>query len=195
MNKKEKQRLNKLIKTINDNTKNFYKIGYALREIKDKNFYLKLCPNFEKFCQTYLGISRAYAYRQIAASKTMDNLLPIVDIQINEAQIRPLTRLEPDKQKLAWNYAIDRAKAEDRKLTYRDVNDAVKIISKNKQSRPESTKKTKGLVNIDLVSKDFKKANDIFFKEIKKTLKNNSTEKKIIIVSLKTLIKYVKSYE
>jgi hypothetical protein len=41
----------------------------------------------------------------------MDNLLPIGNIQINESQIRPLTKLKPDQQKLAWNYAIDHAKA------------------------------------------------------------------------------------
>jgi len=192
MNNIDKQELNKLIKIINDNAKSVYQVGCALRKIKEKNFHLKLCKNFEMFCQTYLGISRAYAYRQIAASKTMDNLKPIGDNQINEAQLRPLTRLKPDTQKLAWNYAIDIAMAEGRKLTYHDVNNAVKIITQDKQARPESTNK---IVNIDLASKDFKKAYDIFFKEIKKTLKSSSTEKKIIIKTLNALIKHVKSHD
>ena len=196
MSKENEQRLklNQLIKTINNNTKNFYRIGCALREIRDKKLHLESCSNFETFCQIYLGISRTYAYRQIEASKTMDNLLPIGNIQINESQIRPLTKLKPDQQKLAWNYAIDNAKAENRKLTYHDVNNAIKIITGN-QNISDATEQTKEFVNIDLASKNFMKAYEIFFDEIKKNLKSRTTDKKIIIKTIKAIIKYVKSYE
>ncbi len=48
---------------------------------------------------------------------------------------------------------------------------------------------------IDRVSKEFQDAYAIFFKEIMKTMANNSTEKKIIKSTLKSMIKYVESYE
>ena len=192
-NENGKQRLDDLIKIINDNTKSFYKIGCALREIRDKGLYQKLGLTFEEFCLKYLGISRAYAYRQIAASEVVDNLSPNGDIKINEAQIRPLVKLSSDKQKLAWNYAIDLAKAENRKLTSHDVNNGIQIILQ--KNRKKSAKPIIPIKKIDRVSKEFQNAYKIFFEEIVKTMINNSTEKKIIKSILKSMIKYVESYE
>jgi len=194
MNKQDKKRLNILIATINKNITNFYKIGCALREIRDSGLYLKLCSSFEIFCMEYLGICRSYAYRQIAASVVVDNVSPNGDIQLNEAHIRPLTKLEPSEQKLAWNYAVDQAKIKNRKLTSNDVNEAIKAITEENSKKTIKTNKISPPKKVDIVSKEFKKAYEIFFEEIMKALKNSSTERQIVLSVLKSLIKYVQSY-
>lgn len=192
MDKIINQRLKELMAIIDDNIKSFYKIGSALREIRDKDLYHKLGLSFEEFCLKYLGISRAYAYRQIAASDVVDNISPNGDIKVNEAQMRPLVKLSPKNQKIVWDYAEDLAKAQNRKLTANDVNNSVEIILQKKQ---KNTKGPKLPQKIDRVSKEFQEAYAIFFKEIMKTMANNSTDKKIIRSTLKSLIKYVESYE
>ena len=51
-------------------------------------------------------MGRQYAYRLIASANVMNTLSPIGDIKpITETQTRPLARLEPEKQKEAWQMA------------------------------------------------------------------------------------------
>ncbi|MCA9993718.1 MAG: hypothetical protein KDE29_22205 [Anaerolineales bacterium] len=47
-------------------------------------------------------MSRFYAHRMIAAAEVADNLLPIGNIPATESQARPLTALEPEQQREAW---------------------------------------------------------------------------------------------
>jgi len=191
---KEDERLQILITRINDNIKNFYTIGCALREIRDNCLYLKLCSSFQEFCMEYLGICRSYAYRQIAASIVVDNVSPNGDILVNESQIRPLTKLKPSEQNLAWNYAIDKAKIEKRKLTSHDVKEAIQAITHKKSKKTVKPKNVKLPKKIDIACKEFKKAYEIFSEEIRKTLNSSRTDKMVILSALKSLIKYVESF-
>lgn len=48
-------------------------------------------------------MQRAHAYRLIEAAEVRQNLSPMGDIlPANERQARPLTELEPEAQRLAW---------------------------------------------------------------------------------------------
>jgi len=60
------------------------------------------------------GNSQAYLYRQLEAAQTEKVISPIGEKQIPESQLRPLTRLEPEKQKEAWTRAVETAPDEGR---------------------------------------------------------------------------------
>ncbi len=50
---------------------------------------------------------RAHAYRLIDSAKVVEVLSPIGDIQpVTESQCRPLSRLEPEQQLIAWKKAV-----------------------------------------------------------------------------------------
>ncbi len=200
----EREKLKELVTCINDNIKNFCKIGCALKEICDKRLYREISDTFEKFCREHLGISRAYAYKQISAAKVINNLKmsPNGDMPINEAQVRPLSKLEPNEQKLAWHYAIDKAKSGNRKVTSLDVSEGVDIVKERKTTDDSANSKKKNnfegkkLEKIDLVSKEFKKAYENFFEVIKISMNNEwqTTSKDSVINRLKALIRFLKSH-
>lgn len=192
MQAEQRERLNKLVATINDNMRNFYKVGRALKEILNKRLYRDNYDTFDDFCKNYLNIDRSYVYRQIAASEVINNLSPNGDIPLNESQVRPLTKLKASEQRLAWQHAIDVAESFGRKVTSLDVKRAISIVT-GKDSFTGKKLKTE---NIDVVSKEFKKAYDIFFQEIMKCMNSNweSTSKRVILHRLKVLIKFLKTH-
>lgn len=192
--------LSELIAVININMKNFYKIGIALKEIRDKRLYRENNDTFEGFCRNHLTISRVYAYRQIVAAEVISNLLPIGNMPLNESQVRPLTKLKSSEQKLAWKCATDIANAENRKVKSQDVSNAVNIITGKKSlcindhnKREKSNRKS--LEKIDLVSIEFKKAYELFFEAIKNDMNNDwkRTSKDVVLNRLQALVKFLKN--
>jgi hypothetical protein len=69
-----------------------------------KSCLLKLSfTTFERYVNVRWDISKSHAYRLIEAFSVMDNLSPIGDVlPKNEAQARPLTRLDPHNQRKLW---------------------------------------------------------------------------------------------
>jgi len=198
MQVEEHKRLAELVVIINDNIKCFYKIGCALREIRDKRFYREFNDTFEQFCTSHLSIGRAYVYRQIAAADVIDNLSPNGDIPLNEAQTRPLTTLKPEAQKLAWKYATDMAKAESRKVCSFDVSKAACLIKEKNEPRENKVEleKNNNLKNIDVVGMEFKKAYGILFEAIKNAMDSDweTTSKDAVINRLSALIRFLKTH-
>lgn len=105
----EETALDRCETTIERGLKTFYAVGNALVEIRDERLYRKAYGTFEDYCQERWGMSKTHANRLIASADTIDNLTPIGVIPDNEAQIRPLTRLEPDQQREAWQRAVETA--------------------------------------------------------------------------------------
>lgn len=54
-------------------------------------------------------MARRTAYQYIEASKVADNVRDCAQAPENEAQARPLTRLEPEQQAAAWQEAVETA--------------------------------------------------------------------------------------
>jgi hypothetical protein len=55
----------------------FYEIGIRLRTIRDERLYeLKHYPNFKKYVERELAFSRDYAYKKIAATQVLEDILP-----------------------------------------------------------------------------------------------------------------------
>jgi hypothetical protein len=98
------QRFKHLESIIQKFRKNFYSVGKALKEIRDERHWKKLSfQSFESYVNKRWEMSKSSAYRLIDAAEVIDNLSPIGDtIPINEAQVRPLTKLDPFTQKKVW---------------------------------------------------------------------------------------------
>lgn len=110
---RDKERLAELEGVIQRNLQSFYEVGRALMEIRNRELY-KIkngggYQTFEEYCRGVWDLSRPRAYQLIDAAEVKTNLSTVVDIPIPERQIRPLTRLEPEKQKEAWIRAVETA--------------------------------------------------------------------------------------
>jgi hypothetical protein len=108
---KNREDLKRLEAVIIANLKSFYDVGRALTEIRDRELYKINAggeyQTFEAYCRGEWGISRPRAYQLIDAATVQENLSTIVDKQIPESQVRPLTRLKPEQQLGAWQMAVE----------------------------------------------------------------------------------------
>ncbi len=111
---------------IKQGLRTFAEVGSALLAIRDGRLYRDGSGRtFEMYCKERWGMRRAHAYRLIESAGVMDNLSPIGDRPATESQARPLAALSADEQPAAWTAATERAKAEERPVTARDVQSEV----------------------------------------------------------------------
>ena len=98
------RRLTHLEAVIQRYRQDFYAVGKALNEIRDGRHYQKLSfTTFERYVNVRWDLSKSQAYRLIEAFAVIVNLSPIGDVlPKNEAQARPLTRLDAHSQRKAW---------------------------------------------------------------------------------------------
>ena len=88
----------------------FMEVGTALLEIRDSRLYREQYGTFEEYCRERWGFNRDYANKLIRATNVMENLdTASIQIPMSEAQVRPLTALTPDDQRLAWQLVTDTA--------------------------------------------------------------------------------------
>ncbi len=100
----------------------FYQAGIALKELRDRRLYRSTHKTFEKYCQDRFGFTRSHPYRLIDAAIVIDNLVQMSPngrqnnseserlggiLPTNERQCRPLSKLEPEKQREVWQQAIE----------------------------------------------------------------------------------------
>jgi hypothetical protein len=100
----EQDQLIHLENIIARSQEHFYKIGRALKEIRDKRLYkLTLFETFETYTKARWEMGRSHAHRLIEAYGVIKNLSPIGDIlPANESQVRPLVQLKPVEQRKVW---------------------------------------------------------------------------------------------
>lgn len=151
----EAGRLEELETVIAENFQGFYAVGCALAEINSSRLYRQTYVTFEDYCRERFEIARRTAYQYIEAKEVMDNvrhgaqtkLLPL-----NERQVRPLTRLEPDAQAKAWEKIVKSAPF-DGGITAKHVSEVVcEILGKQIQKKADGIK---AKTRTDLVSKEF----------------------------------------
>lgn len=127
----EAGRLAQLETIIAENFQGFYAVGCALAEISASRLYRQKHATFEDYCRARFEISRQSAYQYIDAQKVMNNLSAIGGqiklLPLNERQVRPLTRLEPDEQAQAWESVV--TSAPDGHITARHVAEVVANIT------------------------------------------------------------------
>lgn len=96
LSKSEAKELQKLEATVADGVAQFWAVGLALRQIRDKGLYRETHKTFESYCLEKWEISRPEAYRQIGAAEVMEDLC-IAEGEIapkSVAQTRPLMKLK-----------------------------------------------------------------------------------------------------
>jgi len=100
-----------LEKTIDKNLKAFSKVGVALLKIRDGRLYRDKYSSFEEYCKERWGFTRVRAHQLISASIITENIESTDQVikPANEAQIRPLIKLEPSQQIEAWNMVVETA--------------------------------------------------------------------------------------
>jgi hypothetical protein len=125
------RRLAHLEAVIQRYRQDFYAVGKALNEIRNGRHYQKLCfKTFERYVNVRWDMSKSQAYRLIEAFGVIVNLSPIGDVlPQNEAQARPLTRLDPHSQRKAWRGFLKTQKP----LSALNIK---RFISLNEQKQP-----------------------------------------------------------
>jgi len=155
----EQERLAELENTISKNFKAFYVVGCALAEIQVNRLYRQTHGTFEEYCRERFEIARRTAYRYIEASTVMENVTNWSQAKCfpaNEAQVRPLIRLEPEKQVDAWKEAVETAP--DGHVTAKHVSKVVRqILGEQVREKAEQLKDKKNVPE-DIVPREFKEA-------------------------------------
>ena len=141
------RRLAQLEAVIKNYRQDFYSVGKALKEIRDGRHYHKLSfKSFESYVRIRWDMGRSHAYRLIDAFCVIDNLSPIGELlPKNEAQARPLTKLDAFSQRRLWREFLKTQKA----LNARNIK---KFVSA--QLGEQNTK----AAFIELISNDYRQA-------------------------------------
>jgi len=84
----------------------FLEVGEALLKIREGRLYREFYATFEEYCRKRWQMGRRYACRLTAAAAVAKNLGPIGHIPTHETQLRPLTKLPPEKQLAVWTEVI-----------------------------------------------------------------------------------------
>jgi hypothetical protein len=133
----------------------FYKIGKALKEVRDERLYRQLLfDSFEIYLKQRWDMSRSHGYRLIEAARIIDNLSPIGEkLPENEAQLRPLIHLSPSDQCKIWRDFL----ATGTELKARNIRRFVLTYMSCEK---------KGIDQSELISVDYKNAVMAMLKEI-----------------------------
>ena len=108
LTKIETDRLAELEEIIEKGLKTFTHVGKSLIEIRDSKLYKEEYSTFNSYCKERWGMVKTQANRLISASNVVDNLTPMgVILPTNERQVRPMTKLEPEQQAVAWDKAVE----------------------------------------------------------------------------------------
>jgi hypothetical protein len=133
----EKQQLSALEKVIDAKLGDFFEVGGALMEIKNKELFRETHRNFNFYCQDHWGFGRGYANRLIGSAERIQLLPQNLPKPANEFQIRPFLKLEPAEFPKKWQVILESAGAG--KVTSKIVEDSLNLRRK-KRGRPKGVK-------------------------------------------------------
>ncbi len=141
------KRLAHLESVIKKYRQDFYSVGKALKEIRGGRHYQKLSfKSFESYVRVRWDMGRSHAYRLIEAVAVIDNLSPIGDVlPKNEAQVRPLAKLDQFSQRRVWGDFLKTEKP----LTALNIK---KFVSAHLGGHKTGTS------FVEVISKDYKEA-------------------------------------
>lgn len=168
----EQKRKEQLEGVVVANFQSFVTVGKALAEIRDRKLYRENYPTFERYCKELFDVARGTAYRHIAAAEVVENVsnwrqtenIPVLSpLPLNEAQVRPLTRLRPEQQVAVWQAAVDSAPKG--KVTAAHVNKVVKNYLGEKVTATIRNAQAKVAADRH-ISGEFRAAFDAFLEQI-----------------------------
>jgi hypothetical protein len=117
LNVDERRQLEKCEEIIRKGLGTFFEVGQALLTIRETRLYRENFPTFEVYCQQRWAIGRNYAWHLMGAAERIKLLPPDAKTPrpLNEFQVRPFLKLEPELFPKAWEQVISKAK--DGKIT------------------------------------------------------------------------------
>jgi len=130
----ELSRLTECERVIERGMKTFTEVGAALMEIREGKLYRQDFGTFEDYCRERWNFTQQYATGLIRATNVIENLKTETMVSVfpvSERQARPLTRLEPEQQRQAWQQVIDTAP--NGKITAALVIEAAKTIQNERR--------------------------------------------------------------
>lgn len=111
----------------------FMEAGKALTAIRDSRLYRETHATFEDYCRERWQFEKSQVYRLMDSAAVAANLAvemsPIGEVlPINEAQARPLAKLDPEEQREVWAEVVETAPRNDSgepQITARQVEAAI----------------------------------------------------------------------
>ena len=146
----EKQQLARLEKVIDDKLEDFFEVGSAIMEIKDKELYRDTHKNFNTYCHERWGFGRSYANKLIGSAERIKLLPENIARPANEFQVRPFLKLEPEEFRDKWPEIVKTAG--EGKVTSKIVADSLGLGRKKRRKRRARGSDRKKEVNELLVS-------------------------------------------
>lgn len=135
----EQEDLTRHEQTIERGLKTFVEVGTALLAIRDARLYRAEHATFEDYCRERWQMGRNYVNKLISATEAVANLGTVVPIlPSSERQARPLTSLEPQQQREAWQRAVDTAP--NGKVTAAHVKEVVRELVEAAKDDPAIAK-------------------------------------------------------
>jgi phage N-6-adenine-methyltransferase len=110
LNIEERNELERCEVVIKQGLETFVEVGRAFNSIRLKRLYRIEFSTFEDYCRSKWGMTQQSATRLIRAAETMEILEsePIGSLlPATESQARPLTSLEPEIQRAAWQEVVE----------------------------------------------------------------------------------------
>lgn len=124
-------RLDELEKIIASGIHGFYEIGSVLIEIQADKLYKSQYKTFEEYCKQRWGMTRDYAYKQIKATRALDNLytngIQKATSPLTERNLRPLTDLQPEQQRDVWAGLVNSSQVITEKLVKQAVKEYKRV--------------------------------------------------------------------
>lgn len=106
----EQTELAQLEKIVAEGFDSFWRVGEALREIRDRGLYRGTHTNFTDYCRERWEISRTEAYRQIGAADVIEDIAAgptVIELPANASQTRPLVHVKtPEIRRQVWERAL-----------------------------------------------------------------------------------------
>lgn len=143
LTKKEAEELEKQETLVKNHVGGTWEVAEALRVIQAERLYKATHTKFSDYCLQRWHFDRAHGDRLVKAGNVYRSLKCLqkeqLPIPTTEAQVRPLTRLTPDKYEDVWRAAV--AKAEGGPITMKLVEELAE------PHRPRREAKDKGDAN------------------------------------------------
>jgi hypothetical protein len=123
LNAVERKVLARAEQTIDEGMRTFVEVGEALRRIQVGQLYRETHETFDAYCRDRWDFAKSRAYQliqgaaiaeQLAVSTNVDNRKKTQPRPVpqNEAQVRPLLRVDEDQRGEVWDLAVKRAAKE-----------------------------------------------------------------------------------
>jgi hypothetical protein len=104
----ERNELERCEIVIKQGLETFVEVGTALMTIRNKKLYRFSFSTFEDYCRDRWGMARRTAYQYLQASEVIENVRNCAQtLPQTESQARPLTSLEPEVQRAAWQEVVE----------------------------------------------------------------------------------------